>query len=226
VTAITLNLLVEEQLAQEAQARDPVKIVVAASICLISVAVLVGMAVSRSTVQRTTEADALQAKWDAIQSNPGTSAADTKSYKGLAEEIRAINQARPLYASQLAIIKDVVPDTIQLTQVGLSYVTEEVTAVAPEPAAAPADGEKPARRTRPKSHNHVSLVLSGQASCARPEIEVDEFIKKMKADAALSKLVEEISLRSLTRTSAPADTPGTHEPTVMFSINCQYKDRQ
>lgn len=225
MTAITLNLLVEEQLAQEAEARDPVKLAAAGAVCVIAVAALLGMAVARSAARKTAEADTLQTKWDTIQSNPSASTGDTKSYKALAEEIRAINHARPLYASQLAIIKDVVPATIQLTQIGFSYVIDEA-APAPEPPAAGVNGEKPVRRVRPKGREHLSLILGGQAACARPEIEVDEFIRKMQTDPALSNVVDEVRLRSIARAPVPADVTEIKAPTAMFSIECQYKGRQ
>jgi hypothetical protein len=226
VAAITLNLLVEEQMAQEAEARDPVKLVVAVGICLIAVAVLLGMAVAMSAARKTAEADTLQAKWDMIQSNPSASTGDTKSFKALAQEIQLINRTRPLYASQLAVIKDVVPESIQLAQIGLTYITEEA-APAPEPPPAPStNGDKPARHTRPKSREHIALVLSGQAACARPEIEVDTFIRKLQTGSALSKALDEVRLRSIARVPVPAGATEVKAATVMFSIDCQYKGRQ
>jgi hypothetical protein len=223
VTAITLNLLVEEQLAQEAEARDPVKLVAAGGICLIAAAVLLGMAVARSAARKAADAAALQSKWDTIESHPSASTGDTKSYQALVEEIRMINRTRPLYAPQLAIIKDVVPETIQLTQIGLSYVMDEAAPAPEPPPAASTTGDKPARRVRPKSREHMFLVLNGQAACTRPEIEVDEFLKKIQADPALSKSFENVRLRSIARAPIPADAAEFKAPTAMFAIDCQYK---
>jgi hypothetical protein len=222
MTAITLNLLVEEQMAQDAQARDPVKLVAACGICAITVAVLLGMVVSRFTARRTAEAEALQAKWSKLESNPSAAIDTTKSYKALAEDIHAINHTRPLYASQLAVIKDVVPETIRLTQINFTFVTEDPTA-SPELPPPGENGGKPARKPQTKVRQRLALVLTGQAESARPEIAVDEFIKKMQAYPALSNVVDEVRLRSIARTAVPTDVAEKKAPTTLFSIECQYK---
>jgi hypothetical protein len=212
-------------MAQKAEARNPVKLVVACGICLISAAILLGMIVARPAARRAEEADALQAKWDRIQSNPGSSFGDTKSYKTLAEDICAINHDRPLYAAQLAVIKDIVPETIRLTQIGLSYVTEEAPSSSDLPAPA-GTSDKPIRRSPPKSRNHLSLVLSGQAESARPEIEVDKFIWNMRAYPALIDTVDEVRLRSIARTAASTDGTEKKVAAAIFSIECQYKSQK
>ena len=223
MTAITLNLLVEEQMAQEAEARDPVKLFALGALTVIGIAVVIGLFASRVAARRTHVADALQTKWDGILANPTASTGDTKSYRAMADEIHAINRSRPLYAPQLAIIKDVVPDTIRLSQIGLMYVTEE-TGV-PEPPNP--TGDKPARRAKPQNRAHLALVLGGQAESARPEIEVDEFIKKLKGFPPLMNSLAEVRLRSIARTSGSASSAGVPAlPTATFQIECQFKGQQ
>lgn len=224
MTAITINLFVEEQLAQEAAARNPFKLALAVGVSLFSAAVILGAAIGHRASQQKNEADTLQAKWDKLQSTQsGGSRSDTKSYKGLVDEIRSINEARPVFAPQLALIKDVVPDTVQLSQIGFSYVTEEITT--PVVAAEGESDKAAARRAKPKTIEHMVLVLTGLATCARPEIEVDDFIKTLQAHPALSKVVQQIRLRSITRMTGPADGSGLSLPTVAFSIDCQYRER-
>lgn len=64
MTAITLNLLAEEQLAQEARARDPVKLFIAVGLGVLTMVVALGGVLSAVVIQKRSELGGLQSKWD------------------------------------------------------------------------------------------------------------------------------------------------------------------
>jgi hypothetical protein len=228
MTTLTLNLLAEEQLAKQAEARDPFKVAVAAGLGLCLICVMIGTVVGQFASSKSKQANALQAKLDALTAKSFGSGGDTKSFRATAEEILAINRSRRLYAQQLALIKDVVPDSIQLERISFALSTE--TAVAP-PSDVDAGGKeassaKAARARRPNSTERMTLRLDGKSVGSRPEMEVDQFIQTMTTHELFSKNFKEVKLRSIAR-NTPTKEQGTPEaPNASFVVECQYKDRQ
>ena len=76
MTAITLNLLAEEQLAELANARDPVKGAVAIGVGLLMVTVLTGSALYVGASQKKADANLLKARYDALVVAETAGAAD------------------------------------------------------------------------------------------------------------------------------------------------------
>ncbi len=227
MTAITLNLLAEEQFAQRAESRDPFKVTLASGIGLFVLTVLAGMIIAQMAGKRGREADALQSKLDSLAAQSGATGGDTKTLKSIADDIVAINQGRQLYGKQLALIKDLVPNAIELTRInfGLSVDTQDA---APAEFAAPTGGEKDkvARLARPKVTEHLSLQLEGRAICNRPEIEVDQYIQSLRSDATFGSYVKDIKLRSIARGGFGGSSETPSAASVSFVIECQYKERK
>jgi len=223
VTTIAINLLVEEELTQRAQSRDPFKIAVIIGGAVLALTLITGVILGQLAGRKTQEAATLQAKWDKMQAKqPSSSGADTGALRTIANDYLAVNKARPLYAPQLALVKDVIPDTIQLVAIRLGLVTETVVSSAPP---APGVSEaKAARAAKPKTVERMNLVLDGSATCARPEIEVDEFIKNLRVHPLFSKYVEDVRLRSITRVAGKTEAGGANLPSVSFSIDCVYRE--
>ena len=117
--AITLNLLAEEQQAQEARARDPVKLFTAIGLAAVTLAVAWGGTLSALLMQRRAELDGLQAQWNKMN-EVGVGEGDFQKVNAVAQEIVALNHSRILVAPQLALVKDLIPPTIQLSQIGLT----------------------------------------------------------------------------------------------------------
>ena len=225
MTAITLNLLAEEQFAQRAESRDPFKVVLAIGIGLFALAVLAGIIVGHMAEKRGREADVLQRSLDSLATGQsGASGGDTKTVKSMADDIVAINQSRQLYAKQLALIKDLVPNAIELTRINFSLgIDTQDTAPEESEAATRGEKNKVARLARPKVTQHLSLQLEGRAICSRPEIEVDQYIQTLRSDATFGSYVKDIRLRSIARGGfgGSSETPGA--ASVSFVISCQYK---
>jgi len=229
VNTITLNLLAEEHQAEQAAARDPIKGAVAIGILLVLLAVGVGTYFSIQVGRTAATIDGLQQLWDKISAGSGAGlSAETRASKSVAQEILEIHRARPLFAPQLALVKNVIPETIQLTRFGFTISSE---ASAPTPVAAePADelGKKskavvaPAKAvvSRPRTVERVRMQLEGKATCSRPEMEVDEFLKALRVDPAVQEQIQQIQLLSIARLPAGADAL----PAVAFVIECQYKE--
>jgi hypothetical protein len=210
--------LVQEELTQRAQARDPVKLAVIISTILVIITALIGVLLGRMASNKTEMAAALQAKWDKIQVQQSKSGAtDTKALRSTAEDYLTFNKTRPLYAPQLALIKELIPDSIQLSAIRFSQVTETVA-----PSALPTAGlseAKAARMAKPKTIERQSLGLEGTTAGARPEIEVDLFIKSLRAHPVFGNQVSDVRLRSITRSGGAAGVPS-----VTFVIDCAFKE--
>lgn len=222
MTAITLNLLAEEQLAEQAQARDPFRITWCACLCAVLLCGMAGAWMTYLARGKKAELRALQAKWDNLSKEPSPDGSDTKSIKSMADELLAINHGRTLYAQQLALIKDLVPPTVQLVRLSFQLSMDSSDS---DTAAASAETSKTARR-RPKNAEQLLLQLDGKANSPRPEIEVDEFIKLLRADPVFSRNVKDIRLRSIARSQPGTETAAQTVPSASFVIECQYKERR
>jgi hypothetical protein len=226
MTAITLNLLAEEQLAEQAQARDPFRITLSVGIGVIILTAIAGLLVTRAANDKKLEAATLRAKRDSLASGQSIGGSrDTKSLKSVADELLTMNHGRTLYARQLAMIKDLVPASIQLVRMSFTLTTESADGGGPAeaPVESGAAGAK-AFRHKPKSMEHLTLQLDGEALSPRPEIEVDDFIKSLRSDPLFSKQVKDIKLRSIARSAPAADGTGAALPKAAFVIECQYQE--
>ena len=171
MTAITLNLLAEEQLAEQASARDPVKSAAAIGATLLMLSALCGSLLWVVAGQRRTEVNLLKVRWDNVGAQQATSAGtDFKSTKSYADDLVALSRARTLYARQLALIKDLVPDSVQLSRINLALNTEvhegAGTAGGDALASAGNDKDKPVRTARPRSIERLRLQLMARRSAA------------------------------------------------------------
>jgi hypothetical protein len=215
MTAITLNLLAEEQRAQEARARDPIKLFVAIGLTALTVVVGVGATLSAMLMQKRSELQGLQAEWNSLN-NGGADEGEFQQASTLAEDIIALNHSRILFAPQLALVKDIIPASIQLSSI--NFVLSKEASGASE---GDTGGKHAAHR---KNAERLVLRLEGVASSSRPELEVDQFITTLRADRRFSAAVEDIQLRSISRVSQGSDKTGGAPSAASFVIECWYKD--
>ncbi len=217
MTAITLNLLAEEQLAQQANARDPVKTAVAIGISLLTLVVATGSILYIFANQKRTEAALLEARWNALAAGQSANgAADFKTQKAFADDLVAINRMRPIYAHQMALLKDLLPDSIQLSHISFTMTVQARDAGS--------DDESGKRLSAPKNAAHVSLMCDGTALSSRPEIEVDSFLDTLRNNPDFKAGVKQIQLRSIARTGVTPGSEATTLPSAQFVIECQYKE--
>jgi hypothetical protein len=229
MTAITLNLLAEEQLAERASARDPVKTAIAIGASLLMLMVLSGSLFWVAASQKRTEANLLQARRDALfATQAGAAGANFKSMKSYADDLAAVNRSRALYAAQMALIKNLVPDSVELNRINLTSITEvrEIAPAADGDAAGAIDKEKTSKAPKSKTIEHLSLQLDGRAIGIRPELEVDKFLQELRSNADFSAQVEQIQLRSIARSPVTAESTGLNVPAASFVIDCQYKEQK
>jgi hypothetical protein len=217
MTAITLNLLAEEQRAQEARARDPIKLFVAIGLTAVTVAVGMGATLSAMLMQKRSELQGLEAEWNSLNSG-GAEEDEFHQASALADEIIALNHSRILFAPQLALLKDVIPASIELSQINFA-LSKETT------ANSGSEGDSGGKRaSHRKGTERLVLRLDGVASSSRPELEVDQFITTLRADARFSAAVEDIQLRSISRVSRDSDKTGGAPVAANFVIECWYRD--
>jgi len=214
--AITLNLLAEEQQAQVERARDPIKFFIAVGLATLTGAVACGGALSAVLMQRRAELQGLEARWNKMNDG-GQGEGDYQKDSNCAAEILALNHSRTVVAPQLAMVKDLIPSTVQLTHIAFTLAVETTGGDSGE-----VEGKRPAA---PKQSRHLALRLEGAASSARPELEVDQFLKSLRSDARFGALVADIQLRSIARTSDTADNTGHRLSAVNFVIECSYKEK-
>ena len=206
MTAITLNLLAEEQLAQEARARDPVKLFIAIGLGVLTLAVAAGGVVSAVLMQKRSDLVGLQSKWNKLNDG-GAEESNFQKLNNSAAEIVAINHARVLIAPQLALIKELIPSSVELTQLAFAMSLENPS------------GEG----GHAKKSQRLVMRLDGKAFGGQPELEVDRLLKLLRTDTRFSSLVEDIQLRSIARVSE-ADKPGVTRDAASFSVECWYKE--
>ena len=232
MTAIMLNLLAEEQQAQQASARDPVKTTVAIAAVLLSCTFLAGTVLSVLAGQKRSEAQGWQTSLEKLtqtqQKNPGS---DFPTVSAAAEALLAINRARQLCAPQLALVKDLMPESINPTRLSFTMITQAREPDAAQMAQAFDSEKSGAPKVRhpaaAKNIDRLVLLIEGKATSARPEIEVDQYIQSLRADKAVSGQVQQIQLRSIARAAAPADAgKAAAMPSAVFVIECQYKERK
>lgn len=225
---ITLNLLAEDQRAEQAAARDPIKGAAALGILLVLLAVGTGACFSIQTGQAAATIDGLEQLWNKVSAGAGAGlTAEVHAKRAFAQDLLEIHRARTLFAPQLALVKDVIPETVQLTRFGF---TISVEASAPTAVVDPTEvlGKKdkeapppgPARAARPKVVERLRLLLDGRATCSRPELEVDDFLKALKAAPEIQEQMQQIQLMSISRLASAANAL----PSVAFVIECQYKE--
>ena len=205
--AITLNLLAEEQLAQEARARDPVKLFIAVGLGAITIAVALGGVLSAILSQKHSQLGGLQSKWEKLNSG-GADESNFQRLNNAAGEIVAMNHSRVLIAPQLALVKDLIPPSVQLTQLAFAMSVEN-------PGSEGGHNKKGQR---------LVVRLDGKAYGVQPELEVDRFLKLLRGDARFNALVEDIQLRSIAHVSE-TDKSGVTKDAASFSIECWYKEK-
>jgi hypothetical protein len=214
--AITLNLLAEEQQAQVERARDPIKLFIAVGLTVLMVAVACGGTLSAILSQRRAELQGLDARWKKMN-DVGQGEGDYQKDSDYATEIIAVNHSRVVMAPQLAIVKDFLPSSIQLSHIKFALVTETTGG-----GGGGEEGKHPARPTQSK---HLVLELEGIASSKRPELEVDRFLDSLRNDPHFGAQVEDIQLRSIARTTSDTDKASDVVPAVNFVIECWYKEQ-
>ncbi len=217
MTAITLNLLAEEQIAQQERARDPVKAALAVGVGLIAVAVAAGAIMSVVASQKKSEVAGLQAQYDKLNS-PALQEQETR-FAALQKEANAmvqVNHTRYLLAPRLALLKDLLPDNVRLDHVMFSVMSETV-----QPESGPTG-----RAARPKTIEHLKLRLNGQVVSNRPELDVDAFMQMLRKNPAFSADMDQIQLQSVTRNAAGSQAGVDQLPAADFAVECLYEERK
>jgi len=214
VRPLTLNLLVEEIEAEQANARDPVRVAILGAVLILGAAVGYGSWVMMRAGDKKEQAASLQKKWTELNSKQA--GATVRALRTCADEFSALHTQRTLFGPEIAKIKDVIPDSVLLSRIGLRLNLEAVT-IAPPPAAA---GKKPGL-PRTKNVQSLMLRLEGGAIGTRPEIEVDRFLGTLRTSPVLSNQIKEVNLRSIARTGSES---GAATLKAQFSIDCRYKE--
>jgi hypothetical protein len=223
---IIINLLAEEQQAEQERARDPVKIAIAVGMSALTLVTAVSTTLWVLAVNYRAEAGKLQREWQQLeaQQTKGESGSFL-AVKGMADDLIELNRSRPLYAPQLALIQDLIPDSIQLTHLNLA-ATVEVQEQTGTPSDESGEG-KPKRPSRPKTVEHMILCLEGKAISTRPKLEATAFRQMLETNAAFRAYVNKVELRSISSGVITDDGGVAGEPSsAQFVIVCQYKERQ
>jgi hypothetical protein len=219
MVAITLNLLAEEQQAQVERARDPIKLFIVIGLSVLTVAVAWGGILSALLSQRRAELSGLEARWKKMN-DTDQGEGDYQKENDFAAEAVAINHSRIVVAPQLAMVKDIIPPSVQLTHISFAVATETTGG-----DSGGEEGAEGKHHARPKQSKHLVLQLEGLASSTRPELEVDQFLKSLRGDARFGALVDDIQLRSIARATSDTDKAGSAAtPAVNFTIECWYKE--
>jgi hypothetical protein len=219
MTAIILNLLAEEQQAQTARARDPLKIFIAVGLAVLSVAVACGSALSVISGQKAVELQGIETRWKKLNGNGGQED-EFQKIRALAEEIVAVNNSRAVVAPELALVKDLIPPTVRLSQISFSLAV-----TIPKVENSGDGGISGKRVARLAPIERLALRLEGIAISSRPELEVDKFLQTLRDNARFGAVIDDIQLRSESRTSVDIEKTGRAVPGANFVIECRYKEK-
>ena len=126
MNSIIINLLSEEQQAEQDRARDPFKVSLAVGIgALALVTTVSSVLLPVFAANYRIQAAKLRKEWQGLEAQQtGGEGGSLRAIKELADDLIEINRSRRLCAPQLALIKDLVPDSIQLTHLNLATTVE------------------------------------------------------------------------------------------------------
>ncbi len=212
MTPIILNLLAEEHQAEQASARDPIKIATAGAVTLVVLTISIGAFISYLAGGRYAVAGELQARYDKLTN--AQAGGKFRQLRAFADSLVTAREKRVLLAPQLARIKDVVPSRIHMNSIAYR-ATLELAAAAPA-----AEGGKPAK---PRAMERMTLRLEGEAVGSRSSIEVDAFLQTLRADMVLSNQMQEVTLRSI-GTAPFVEGQDKRISKTQFVIECLYKE--
>jgi|GEM_PF-1064506 len=225
---IIINLLAEEQQAEQDRARDPFKLSLAIGIGAIALVTAVSVLLPMFAVNYRIQAAKLRKECQDLETEQTAGeGGPLRALKEQADDFLEINRSRRLCAPQLALIKNLMPDSIQLTHFSL-VTTIETEAAGGSPADESAEGKQPKRAARPKTVEQVSLRLEGKAISSRPqpELEATAFQQILETNAAFQAYVKKVELRSVSGTGTTTEDGDTGPYVAQFVIDCQYKERQ
>jgi hypothetical protein len=223
---IFLNLLVEEQLAEQASARDPLRTAVSIAGVIVVLAVGAGVGVSWWVGGVKRQAEQLQAQREKlVKGGSSEGPSDLRSWKSFADDIVAMNQSRTLIAPQLALLKELVPGTIQLNRFNVNLSAEAAAAMQTiQPGDKGGGSRRPARAVNVE---RVTLQMEGKAEALQPELEVQKFIGTLKEHPQLKTAIESVELRSISREVSGPMVPGEVRTAIArFVIECRYREKQ
>jgi Tfp pilus assembly protein PilN len=216
---IRINLLEEEQKQKLARKRDPMMLAIRlGGLAVVAVLVysLILYAREKSLKEQLT---ALKNDWSLQEVKFAKVDGEIKNLQQTfvkTELLKTCIHNRFLWAPQLELYKDVIPNTVQITR--LVGHREIVTPAPPTSSKAPP--------VFPMEVVHVTL--EGVADGPRPELAVQNFLTKLKSDQKLSAYVEEVKLVSLNRggsTGKGENESGIDQANARFVIEIQYKQR-
>ena len=219
---ILINLLVEEERAEQARARDPIKLLIAISTGLLAVVVAVGGVLSGLALRSRASLKVAESRLHELETQQTSGAVGAYlSLKQWADDLLEINQSRRLCAPQLAQLKDIIPDYIQILNLTFSTIAVTRAPAGPSPEGLDEAKQKIAARAVP-SAQVVILALEGRVVSVRPEDDLANFRKILETSADFSSQIQNVKLRSYGRVSVPAERGG---PVVgQFVIECQFKE--
>ena len=221
---IIINLLAREEQAEQARARDPVKVLIVISTLLLAIVVgiggvLFGLALHSGVDLKGLEHRRTELEKQQTSGNIGAFLA-LKQWSG---DLLEINQARRLFAPQLALIKDLVPDCIQLSRLTLATTAVVRAPTGPTPEGMDDVKAKIASRAPPASQV-VVLQLEGKVISPHPEDAMASFRRDLETNGTFGAQIQQVKLRSYMRVSSPTERGGS--VVGQFVLECQYKEQK
>ncbi len=148
--------------------------------------------------------------------------------ESLSQDIVSLNTTRILFAEQMALVKDLMPPSIQLASLTLRLDTKTQQLQPPPPAAAGGESvARPAKPRRPKKLEVLTMRFEGQAVGDRPEMEVDGFLNKVREDNVFALTLDDVQLQSIARASLTDPKTGVvSDPRAFFVVECTLRGEQ
>ena len=221
---IRINLLAEDQTAEQMRRRDPVKRVVWGAGLLITLVLGWSAWLQIRVGYASHEASEYEVRWTKLEKDFKGVTSNLQQTAEIERKLSALNRLatnRFLWGTPLNALQNVVVDNVQMTRLKASqaYVlTEEIKPAEQDGRKAPG---KPATSTE-----KITLTIEGKDFSNPAGSQVNQFKETLAADSYFKSKLKRVDGVRLNELSAPQTDPNdATKPFVLFTLSCVYPEK-
>ena len=220
---IRINLLAEDQAAEQMRRRDPVKRVVWGAGLLITLVLCWSAWLQIRVGYAAHEASEYEVRWTKLEKDFKRVTTNLQQTAEIERKLSALNRLatnRFLWGTPLNALQNVIVENVQVTRLKASqaYVlTEEIKPT-----------EQDSKKTLGKpatSAEKITLVIEGKDFSNPPGSQVNQFKETLTGDPYFKVKLKRVDGVRLTERSAPQTDPNdATKPFVLFTLSCVYAE--
>jgi hypothetical protein len=217
--AIRINLLAEQQLAQEMRMRDPVKRAVWLAGFAVAVVLIWSLGIWLKCWAAESEAASLDMRWHSLEATNGNVTTNLNRMREITQKLDSLNDLatnRMLWGSFLDALQFSTVENVQL----VSLRTKQIYVLTPAVKAKEGSKGKPAT-----SRENISLVIDARDYGPSSGETIDIFKKKMLDNSLLKNYLTNENCLRLTARVQPQNDPAEPGRTfVLFTLEGQFPE--